>query len=264
MQRKFTLKKRRASRKDYSHARTHSLVGSPPLPQRLLFLTRILNQFSEPKCSACTSTEIRESMKPGVLYDPDKQWTAIKLLYGDPNAQGVDIETAMATGVKTGFFRVATDQASDKASAYFWVTPTKSFFNQNGLDTFDAIRQAINFRQAPLSGGLTWYAGWDGLPNGVVNGFYGPALGGHDVKIAGFDTINGIESIVIQNSHGQNAGDNGLFYFNREMTNKCFVGYGIAYWSDDQNPDIKRLGLFSALLSNLINLLNRLQQLTNK
>lgn len=250
--RKFPLKKRLASRKDYSHAKTLG-VSAVQLPAELLFLSTIRDQGSSEHCTAYASTATRESMK-GVAYDPELQWKEEVAIYGGDTGGGVTIETAAATGTKTGFTPFGSLIPQDKTSAFFWV-------HKKGLDLFDTLRQTINQIQAPLVAGLDWYWDFD-TPNGIIPNSFTNLLGGHCVKIAGFKQIGGVDYLVIQNSWGEPLGNNGLFYFSREMTNKCFDNeYGIFYWSDDQNAQVQRLGLISALLINLMNLYKRLQGL---
>jgi hypothetical protein len=243
--RKFTLQKRFTSRHDYSHARTFGL-GAAALPDELLFLTQILDQGNSEKCTAYSAVAVRQSMK-AVAYDPDIQWQEELKEMGLISANGSDIKTQMATGKDLGFTPVDSQTRQDNATAYFWVT------TGGGLDLFDAIRQTVNQIQAPLTAGLTWYENWNApILQGVVPDNYGIVLGGHAIKIAGWKTINGYPYLVIQNSWGTGVGDNGLFYFSREVTNKVFGHYGIAYWSDlPTDTVIHKMQLLAALLENL-------------
>lgn len=259
MERKFSLKRKLQSRQAYSHAKTFG-ASNMPLPAELLFLTPVLNQGTSTKCTAFSSVSIRQSMT-GRVYDPEAQFKEELVVYGNLEAQEIDLQTTAATGVNTGWVEQGKYEPIDKASAYYWVHP--SVFGQ---DMFDKIRQTINQTQTPLSGGLDWFESYDTV-DGVVPHVLNALLGGHDTKIAGFTDKKRDGSwinpqtrevyLCIQNSWGESMGDGGLFYFDRHMTNKVFT-YGVFYWSDDPAAETRRLGLISAILVNLLNLYKRL------
>ncbi len=261
----FSLQKRSNSRRDYSFHKTFGTTVQ--FAPEVLMLTRILNQGGSNACTAYTAVAIREWMKQGKQYDPDRQFQAELAVWGDPNAQGgVDLQTQMATGVKTGFFPIGSSTPTDNTAAYFSITPTKSFLNPNGLDMYDSIKSAINLQKCPLSVGVVFYQEWITAPNGVVPHSQKSVLGRHDMKIAGYTTKKrdgslidpqGNEYLVIQNSWGEGYGDGGLFYFDRYMADLVF-NEGTFYWTDSQDVHYKTLGLVAALLQNLINLLTQL------
>jgi hypothetical protein len=246
MNRQFNLKKRKASRLDYSHHKSVKL-GETPLQNELLYLSEILDQGTAPHCTAYQAVAVRSSMK-NKSYDPEQQWIEETTL--GATAEGTDIQTALATGVKVGFVPNGTTTSVDQASCYLWVNIN------NGMDLFDSCRRAIQDAGCPLSAGICWMQEWDS--NSVVDKLGTIVAGGHAVKIAGWKQINNVPYMVIQNSWGTQMGDNGLWYFSRDVFNKVFGEYGIGYWSDDPNLQIKKLGFFSALLVNLINLYKQL------
>jgi len=53
-------------------------------------------------------------------------------------------------------------------------------------------------------------------------------------------------------------GDQGKWYMTRAIANKVLPDYQIRFWSDDPNAQVQRIGLLTALLINLKNLLTRL------
>jgi hypothetical protein len=244
------------SRKDYDHRKTFGAGAPAAFPARLVFPSRILNQGNKPSCTAYAAVAMRESMT-GKLYDPEAQWQQELFLYGDANARGVDLDTQMATGIQVGFVPQGATAATDKAGAWFNVTPTKSVWSPGGLDTFDAIKDAMSAHQVPLSVAMDWYSDWDAAPNGIVPHSFNNLLGGHDTKCAGFVTIDGVDYLTIQNSWGEGFGSKGVFYFDRFMANKCFT-QGIKYWLDNVPADVKQLGLLAALYLNLKNLMTAL------
>lgn len=239
------------SKKDYKH-----VFGANPNPPQN-WLTRSLNQGANPSCTAYTAVAMREAQK-GKQYDPEAQWQEEKEMWGDLNAPGVDLDTQMACGVERGFVPVGETNPTDQAGGWMNVNPTQTLFNPSGLDTFDAIKEAL--KVAPLSAGLSWYSEWDNTSQGVIPHTFLSYLGEHATKLAYVETINGVEYIVDQGSWGENFGDAGKFRFDRYMANKCFTR-GIKYWTDNLPVDVQRLGL---LLSFYINLKNLLTQLVIK
>ena len=244
------MKRHIAQSTDYIHV---PLAAS--MPSELLFLSPILNQ-ADPQgtedCTAFASVACRYNETNNTSFDPMKQWQSELDFMGVESSQGTDLRTALAVGVKTGFYRIGNTAPTDNASAYFFVVPT------NGLDMFDSIIYALNNTQRPLECGVMWKNEWSNTPQGIIQNAGQTNLGGHLIKIAGFKEINGIQYIVVQNSWGIGFGDSGLFYFPRAVVNQCFTTYGCGYWSDDQNPTIKTLGFISALAQNVVSLLQSL------
>jgi hypothetical protein len=241
-------KPRIASPKDFDHFKSNVLGASPvtSLPRELLFLTPILNQGAAPSCTAYTAVAIRQSMT-GKTYDPEKQWAEELQFIGDPNAAGVELKTQLAVGVKMGFVPLGQTTPIDAATAYFFVQKA------SGLDWFDSLRVCMNQIQGPLSIGVNWFNEWDRTPNGIIPETKPTfLLGGHDTKVAGFQNYNGVDYIVLQGSWGPTFGDQGLFRASRSVINNYFVAFGAGYWTDDQNPQIKKLGWLAALLTNLV------------
>lgn len=252
-QENFTLRRRAHSPKDYDHFKTFGVALTPFLAE-LLFLSDILDQGNSPKCTAYSAVAVRTSMKSRD-YDPDSQWGAELTFMGVQTAQGSDIETEASVGVETGFMPVVGSGIpvyTDRASAYFWVHKAPS------LDMFDSIRTTITQIRQPLMCGIAWYADWNTAPGGIVPYSFKHLMGGHALKIAGWKTINDIPYLAIQNSWGEDVGDNGVFYFPREVANKIFTD-SIAYWADSTVPKIQKLGLISAMLANLIALITQLR-----
>lgn len=247
---KYTLKKFLVSSKDYSHHKSVKL-GATILQDELLFLSPVLNQndtTGTEDCTAFESVACRYNEK-NKSYDPFLQWNAELQFMGVTSADGTDLKTALAVGVKTGFFETGTTIPTDKATAYFFVS------KNNGMDLFDSIRTAMEQIQRPISAGVLWMNEWTIAKGGVINDPGKTQLGGHAVKIAGWKQIDGLPYLVIQNSWGTFYGDQGLYYFSRPVVNFAFGEYGIGYWSDDPNQRVKTLGLIQALYQNVLSLL---------
>ena len=235
---------------DYIHVPLASSV-----PSELLFLSPILNQndaMGTEDCTAFSGVACRYNETNNTTFDPMKQWQSELDFMGVKASNGTDLRTTLAVGVKTGFYRIGNTAPTDNASAYFFVVPT------NGLDMFDSIIYALNNIQRPLQAGVMWKYEWNAPEQGIITTAGTNNFGGHCIKIAGHKTINEVQYIVVQNSWGQGFGDNGLFYFPREVVNQCFGSYGVGYWSDDVNPQIKTLGYIQSLYQNIVSLLQTL------
>lgn len=186
------------------------------------------------------------------VYDPEGQWAQELQFTGQKDAQnGMSFEVPFAVGVKVGFMPQGQPLPIDKATSYFFV------YKNGGKDLFDSIRQAIYTAQCPLGVGIDWYSSYDTGAQGIVPNFSNNLLGGHFIKIAGWKTINGIPYLTVQNSWGENApgSDGGLYYFGREIVNRVFGQYGIAYLSDNQDTQVQTLGLILATYQQIKSLL---------
>ncbi len=249
---KFTLKKRKASRKDYSFHKSHA-VGAAPLPDNFNINVPQLVQDTE-DCSAFSACDARDGSVPGANFDPATFWSDELQFAGVSGApDGFDIEVPAAVGVEIGFAQLPDLLLrTNKASAYFWITPN------NGMDLFDAVRSAIYSQNRPVVGGLTWMNEWMTVAGGYITTLGKTVLGGHAICITGWKTVNGVVYIALKNTWGVNFGDNGTYWMSRDIFNEVFVGYGIYQWSDDPSSQIKTLGLLSALLQNVITLLKNI------
>lgn len=243
----FNLKKRRVSPKDYSFHKSRQL-GATLLPSDFSIPTPELNQDAE-KCTAFSGTGARDSEILNGNFDPQEFWKDELAFAGITTSNGFDIEVPAAVGVKTGFSPMGNPTIrQNKASAYYWVT------KNNGLDLFDSVRQAIFATKYVACGGVDWMNEWTYTPSGLISEAGKTLLGGHAIRINGWKTVNGVIYIGLPNTWGASMGDNGTYWMTREVFNKAFSEYGIYLWSDNPNIQVQRLGFFSALLANLVNL----------
>lgn len=250
MERSFTLKKRKASRKDFSHVHTLGTGVIPPSGTIKSFATDILDQGAINDCTAYTAVEIRKS-KTGKTYDPTAFWQGELSLGGDPS--GVTLDTQGAAGIKIGWTVQGDSQPSEKATSYLYVRNSPF----SSIDMFDTLREAM-MNYGALSAGLDWYREWTDSPGAVIPHSQQFLEGGHDVKLCGLNCINGVDYIEIQNSWGDGVGDHGIYHLDRYMANKVFAEYGVIYWIDNSDVQIQRMGLIESLCVNVINLLKKL------
>lgn len=102
-----------------------------------------------------------------------------------------------------------------------------SYFTPSGYrELFDSIRNIIQIERVGLVAGVYWQPEWQG----AVIPKEGPykKVNPHQVYIRPAQKILPGESeprLVIQNSYGPGFGDNGLFYFPREVVNKFLFSY---------------------------------------
>ena len=250
---KYTLKTRYHSPKDYSHHKSHLLGAAMFAPNGPSLLTPVLDQGDTDKCTAASSVAVRGSeVNGGNNFDLDAFWSDELSFSGVQNSNGFDIEVPAAVGVETGFCKPGEAVRGNRSSAYYWITP------HNGLDWFDSIRLAIESSEYPVSAGMDWYEEYSEAVNGVMQDNGKNLLGGHCIKIAGWNTIAGVPYLLLQNSGGTSIGSQGIFYMPRDLANKAFAPYGVFMWSDNPTPYIARLGYLSALLVNVKTLLKTL------
>lgn len=252
---KAKYKPRLASRKDYSHEKTFGAAPLEALPHELLNITPILNQGDKPSCTAAASVAMRRAMT-GKEYDMDAQFQLeIKYTGATDSSFGFPIDVAAKVGVEVGFVPVGQTVPTDKAGGYFWVTKLA------GMDWFDTLRytQFQLYKRigkvVPFSFGINWFREWDNTPNGIVPDSNANFLGGHDTLDVGFQTyvIDNQDYIVNQGSWGYGFGDQGLFRFNRVVTNKNIGQFGIYYWLDkeDMPTEVQRMGMYLQILQNI-------------
>jgi hypothetical protein len=98
------------------------------------------------------------------------------------------------------------------------------------MDKFDKIRSAIYTHNSAAITGILWCSEWTYAPGGIIDK-EGTPTGGHAFIFIGQKTINDKLYLVAQLSNGKSIGDNGLFYFSREIVNKL-LNYGTYMFVD--------------------------------
>lgn len=90
---------------------------------------------------------------------------------------------------------------------------------------FDGIKNKIEQGYSVLTG-CFWQPEWNKKKDGIVDSFYqNLTIFPHAFKVCGFCEKNGIIYLVVQNSGGVEVGDNGFFYFPREIASKFHFAY---------------------------------------
>lgn len=114
---------------------------------------------------------------------------------------------------------IINEAGADKEFSLYQITPN------NGMDLFDSIRSALwqsyqSTFKAPVMVGTEWQADWLRQPGGIINQ-NDPEYGytDHAFVFTGQKTINGILYLKAHLSSGTEWGDQGFFYFTREIVN---------------------------------------------
>lgn len=135
-------------------------------------------------------------------------------------------------------------------------------------DYFDSIRAALvngkdNGTVVMAFG--TWYTEWyETFVPKVYSNFYGY----HAYTFVDFDTKDGVECLVAQNSWGKSHGDGGFQYFPRETINKEFAKWGTGLYvfidlTEEQISRAKEVGIGGDIQRAIIRIWEKLMLLLN-
>lgn len=221
------------------------------LPQEYKIEATIRNQLGSDFCSAYMSCVMSEAQE-GVVFEPAWSFAVSKQLSGDIHGWGQNIRDALKAHVKFGAAPVDTVEMNVENETPEvlrdignWPDVTtearqfkkKTFFRITGqYDHFDNARAALWKYQTPIGVGVNF--GWplsqqllDNIPTG---GF------GHAVAIVGFTMYEtGEPVLIVQNSYGTGAGDQGYHYITRKVYNAFAEKYGQWMFVDLPPEDAK-------------------------
>jgi cathepsin B len=98
--------------------------------------------------------------------------------------------------------------------------------------TVAEIKQEI-FTNGPIQAGFTVYEDFMSYKSGVYKHTTGKALGGHAIKIVGWDsTADGVGYWIVANSWNSDWGLDGFFWFEQNQENSDMESQGIAGKAD--------------------------------
>lgn len=241
---------------------------------------KILNQLDLDFCTSFTTAEL-QSLIFGGEFDPLWQMAKIKQLIGSYNGFGASLRDAARSVVKFGSLsnKIApythdgspSDRSRDFLAnwANYPISLDKnalkyrdlSYFNVDGpYDIFDDIRSALHLhrteRQA-VTFGLNWHFEWTHAPGGVIPEGMPTSQGeGHNMAIIGQRNINGKMYLVFQQTWGDTAGDNGLYYFPRSIVDQAYLqGYGAFIFSRLDGSGMTSSSFLGSLLAMLKSLI---------
>ena len=236
---------------------------------------KIKNQLFSDECTAFSSTSVSESQE-GVELSPDYTFAKTKQIEGDYKSFGGDPRDVCKAHIKFGAleqkdapFTLEKDGRDFVANWKNWpedldrlasVHKKGAFFKcDSGKDLFDSIRIALftnKNEKRDVFTGCYWQPEWTYAGGGIVPKISGNSEDSpHAIKAFGWKEINGEPYLKVQNSYGLGVGQNGIFYFPREVVNK----FMFAYTFSDFDPEAIKAMQWKllALMYDLLILLKR-------
>ena len=209
-------------------------------------------------CTGMTQADLC-SDEDGVIYDPADIYDNTPPGGRD---DGRDIRDSLKVVCTEGrpIKRYLSDGVGNPRPAYFTVRPSGK------IDYFDAVRIAILINQQEkrsVSVGTPWYPEWGVAPNGFLRApsdySWGHAGSGHNWKVCGWKTIDGVPYLLGKTWQGEEWGDGGWCYVSREIFNKTMKQFGTAAFTvaDDSvvaTVDKSVVDQLVAFIRNLFNL----------
>lgn len=218
---------------------------------------KIRDQGDTDFCSAYAVIEVSEDQE-GELLLPTYQFFKTKQISGDPESWGADLRDACKAPIKFGSLPLAgyeeyadlpRSKVVDPATwpIEFDVVAAKrkkaTYFKVDGkYDTFDNIRAAMwqhMDERRSIVVGACWRSSWVNVLGGVIPEEYEEGGFGHAFKICGQKVVNNTLYLVAQLSNSPYIGDNGLFYFSRDVVNKEFTPYGQFMFKDVERETVE-------------------------
>lgn len=229
-------------KRDFNLQRTFgSIASAPNYDFSIGDPLSLKQQFDSDFCAAFGIAAASEYQE-GVELSPEFQFALIKKITGDPEAWGADLRTACKSAVKYGSlektlapYTLVNKDRNFLANLDNWLElkddkleearkhAKKSFFSvSEGVDIFHNIRTALwqNIAQKrAIITGMVWRYSWFNN-TGLISAKYEEEGTPHAFIFTGQKIINGEPHLVAQLSSGRQTGDNGFFYFPKEVVNK--------------------------------------------
>lgn len=239
----------------------------------------IKNQYNSDFCVAFAGAAVSEDQEL-VELSPEWLFAKAKDLLDDWKSWGLDLRTMAKVLTKFGALRKEFepeynlhnydrdflanyenwDEALEKNAS---LHKKKSYFfvDNLGKDTFDSFRIALwqhKEEKCSILTGTIWEKEWTNAPGGIIPKEKGIELFGHALKIFGQKNINDELYLVAQLSNGTEIGLRGIFFFPREVINRCFTFGAYCFIDLDPNEVKKEVWSFQRQLWEKIkNLLKR-------
>src|SRR3990167_2410783 len=255
MENRHPLKELKKDRRDFQLGAIIKLPELSELPDEFVLEGSFIenqsaNPLGEDLCSAFASTVISE-FQEGVELSPEWSFAASKELSGDVEGFGQNMRDAMKVHQKYGavekseitipnnprYFANWDKSLLEKAKKHF----KQSYVSITGqYEIFDNIKASIYYyrnEKRAVSFGLIWgYNLSDVLLKEIKQEGYG-----HMVAIIGWKKIEGETYLIVQNSYGKEAGENGKHYISRKVINYFAKRYGAMMFIDENPETIKKL-----------------------
>lgn len=210
---------------------------------------KIKDQGDTDFCSAFAVTSVSEDQE-GIELLPEYQFFSTKRITKEFEEWGADLRSAMKSAVKFGSVPTSTlPQMAGRPRSFIlneanWPKNVdhlakeyskETYFKIEGKhDCFDNIRASLwqhRGEKSTIVTGAKWINDWVTVKNGIIREGNGDGFG-HAFKLFGQKVIDGEIFLVAQLSNGENIGDSGIFYFNREIANREFGKYGCFMFKD--------------------------------
>lgn len=206
----------------------------------------MLDQGMSDTCAGHASVEVSED-EEGVALDPLYQFAKAKQDEGTFETWGADLRMVAKTFIDWGSIEKSlapftlleprekwadwknypasldTAAAKHKKDSFAFVSGPNDHFDNCRLTMYKAVTE-LGIKKSIFTGAM-WCPEWTPAQGGVVD-FVGNPQSGHAVKFFGWKTINGIPYMKVQLSNGTDIGDKGIYYFSRDVVNKCFQDFG--------------------------------------
>lgn len=243
-----------------------SIFGTPlEIPQVDFVVSnplQIKNQGTTDECTAFATAAVLEDTE-GVILEPAYIFAKTKELLGEYTEWGANLRDVAKAVTKFGALEKSESPFTSDMDRDFVANWTnwpkdldklaskhkqKSYFFVTGkYDYFDNMRANLwrfkNLKRTAITGTL-WSSEWNNVINGRIEQA-GDRAFGHAFKIFGQEFANGKPYLIAQLSNGEQFGDKGLFYFNRETANLC-AEFGALMFIDmppETAKTLQRIGL---------------------
>lgn len=238
-----------------------------------------LNQLDLDFCTGFATAELQYALF-GIPIDPLYQMSKIKEVRNEYTSYGASLRDACNSVINYGSLPLVltpylynnTPASKTRDFLANWANwpvaldknaskyKDMSYFTVDGIyDMFDNIRSTLQMHlqeRRAVTIGLFWHDEWTEATGGLIPTIMptGTSGGGHDMAIIGQKTINGILYLILQQSWGPTAGDNGVYYFPREIIDAISLqGYGCYAFSRVDKSGLTGMNWFMGLLTSLFN-----------
>ena len=230
--------------RDKRNLKLGALITLPKLEELpdefILETNEVKDQQDSDFCAAFASC-LLSGLQEEVPLEPSYTFAVAKSYEPDLNSYGTSLYDILKAHTKVGAIEIKDSPFSlkDKDQQFLkditnWpilrdkanVQKKQTYLEITGqYDHFDNIRASIwkfkDKRQGVLFGvDWAWPLSQVVMDNVLYNG------SGHALSIIGHKKINGKDYLIIQNSYGKEAGENGKHYFSREVINTFVEKYG--------------------------------------
>lgn len=264
----------------FSHTKVFGAVPISQIPNDFVVAEplKIKDQKDTDMCSAFASSSVSEDQE-GVELSPEFIFYKTKLIMGDWKSWGASLEDCCKAHTRFGAleqtetpFTLQEKELDFIANPKNWTDISlnakakkhkkQAYFEADGYnDSFDAIRATMwqnRTGKRTILAGCYFQPEWTNAPQGRVSEVpqdtrIDKSLP-HAVKIYGSKEIDGVVYLMLQNSWGNDMGDNGTWYIPRGEVNRCFL---YAYTFKDYDPNEVKVDwtLWQKLYDVLMNLI---------